>query len=127
MVAQNKSYELLYSSAEKRIYLAIKGFWKNTSVAPDYLEDLQKTIDLTVPGFSVLLDLRNMITHPQKVMCLHVEAHKLLMDAGLKIAASIEPDDHIFALQIDDMVNKSQLPLSRFTSYNQAEAWIKNQ
>ncbi|GHA64506.1 hypothetical protein [Pontibacter akesuensis] len=127
LVAHNQCYELLYDHNSNRIYLTIKGFWKNKSVASTYLSDLKKAIQLTKPGFTLLLDLHTMITHPPLVLSLHVEAQKLLVAAGLKLAASVDPADHIASLQIEDMANQSQMPIKRFSSLVEAEIWINSQ
>lgn len=127
LVAQNQCYELLYDAALNRIYFTIKGFWKSVKVAAEYLSDLKKALELAKPGFTLLLDLRTMITHPPQVLALHVEAQKLIVGAGLKTAASVNPTDRIATLQIEDMAAQSQMPLRHFSSMAKAEIWINRQ
>ncbi|WP_266203635.1 hypothetical protein [Pontibacter kalidii] len=125
LVARNKCYELLYMPLKNRIYLHIFGFWKSKSQAPEYYPDLQKALALMQPGgFSLLLDLRTMITHPQAVMGKHIEALGLLKEAGLRKAACVDPADRIASLQVNDTIVQSHLSTKRFTSYSEAEAWL---
>ena len=124
VVAQNHCYELLYDSMKNRIYFIIKGFWKNKEAVPHYLNDIQKALKLAKPGFSLLSDLRTMITHPQRLCRMHIEAQTLLRKAGLVRAASVEPVDRIATLQLQEIMTKSQVPLKRFSSCQEAEAWL---
>ncbi|WP_162054056.1 hypothetical protein [Pontibacter pamirensis] len=127
VVAQNQCYELLYDSVKNRIYFIIKGFWKNKEAVPHYLDDIQKALKLAKPGFNLLSDLRTMITHPQRLCRLHIEAQTLLRKAGLVRVASVEPVDRIATLQLKEIMSESQLPLRCFTSCKEAEAWLSNE
>ncbi|WP_460925953.1 hypothetical protein [Pontibacter brevis] len=88
---------------------------------------MQKAVKLARPGFSLLSDLQTMITHPQRLSSLHVEAQTLLVEAGLEKAASVEPKDRIATLQVKEITTKSQMPSRRFTSYQEAEAWLSSE
>jgi hypothetical protein len=123
-IAQNKCYEVLFDSEHNRVYLTIKGYWKNKEAVPHFVEDIQKVLKLTQPGFSLLSDLRTMITHPQGLKNLHLEVQALLTDAGLAKAACVEPTDRIAHLQVEDLNNKSRLHTRNFYSYTEAEAWL---
>jgi hypothetical protein len=127
IIAQNSCYEIMYESVLNRIYLTVKGFWKNKEAVPEYLEDVQKALKLTQPGFSLLSDMSTMITHPQRLSSLHLEVHKLLKQAGLTKAASVEPTDRIATLQVEDICNKSQFPCRVFASCSDAEVWLNAQ
>ncbi|RDV14374.1 hypothetical protein DXT99_14715 [Pontibacter diazotrophicus] len=126
VVAQNQCYELLYDSVKNRIYFIVKGFWKNKEAVPHYLKDIEKALKLAKPGFSLLSDLRTMITHPQRLCSMHIEAQTLLRKAGLNRVASVEPLDRIATLQLKEIMAKSELPLKRFTSCQEAETWLSN-
>lgn len=124
LIVSNECYELLYSNVNNRIYLTIKGFWKSRSKVPDFIPDLKKALKLAQTDFTLMADLRTMITHPQSVMSLHVEGYVLLKNAGMKKGANVEPDDRIATLQIEDTISQSDIPLKRFTSYTEAEEWL---
>lgn len=123
-IAQNKCYEVLFNREHNRVYLTIKGYWKNKEAVPHFVEDIQKALKLTQPGFSLLSDLRTMITHPQGLKSLHLEAQALLTEAGLAKAACVEPTDHIAHLQVEDLSNKSRLHARNFITYTEAEEWL---
>ncbi|ARS37058.1 hypothetical protein [Pontibacter actiniarum] len=94
---------------------------------PEFLPDVKKALLLTQPNFTLVNDLRNMITHPQSVMSLHVAAQTLVKEAGMKKGANIAPTDRIATLQVDDTLSQSHLPLRTFTSYSEAELWLDSQ
>lgn len=127
LVAQTKCYELLYNLSKNRIYLTINGFWKSRGIVSSFIPDLKKALQLTQPGFTLLADLRSMITHPQSVMALHIEGMTLIRQAGIRKGANIAPADHIATLQVEDTITQSHLPLRRFTSYSEAETWLDNE
>ena len=124
LIAHNKCYELLYAPYKNRLYLSIFGFWKNLDQIPSYTADLKKAQALLQPGFTLLLDLRTMITHPQVIMGLHVEVLELLRTAGLKKCACVDPTDRIAALQVEDTLVQSHLSSNRFSTHAEAEAWL---
>ncbi|AKD02831.1 hypothetical protein POKO110462_00955 [Pontibacter korlensis] len=124
LVAQNQCYKILYAPHQNRLYLSIHGFWKNKNAVPEYLPDLKRALLLVKPDFTLLLDTRTMITHPQAVMSLHVEAQTLLREAGMKKAACVDPADRIATLQLEDTFSQSRFSSRHFTSYAEAEAWL---
>lgn len=123
-VADNVCYTILYSSAANRIYLTLKGFWKNTECVPLYLQDLQKTLALTTDGFTILTDLQNMVTHPQEMKTIHEEAHLMVMEAGVSQVAHVVSEDKIANLQTNAIIQNSGLPVTNFTSIADADAWL---
>lgn len=127
LVADNPCYRLLYTPHQNRLYLGIRGYWKSKDQVPDYLTDLKKALLLLRTDFKLLLDLSTMITHPQAVLSLHVEALKLLQAAEPKKCACINPIDLIANLQVEDTLGQSHLPTRRFSSYAEAEAWLEQE
>jgi hypothetical protein len=127
LIAHNQYYELFYAPHKNRLYLSIFGFWKNADLVPDYVADLTKAQALLQPAFTLLLDLRTMITHPPAIMGLHVEILELLQIAGLKKCACVDPSDRIATLQIEDTLVQSHLPSERFSTYLEAEAWLEQE
>lgn len=121
-VAENACYDLLYDLPKNRIYFTIRGFWKNKEAVPNFLEDWRKIISLTMPGFTVLADLSAMLTQPQDLNKLHLEAQQLMVQAGVLQMAQIMPHDKIATLQVDQVYSKSEIPVCKFTSVQDAEA-----
>ena len=125
VVAHNPCYELIYDNSKNRIYLTVKGFWKNPEAVPHFLDDLQKALRLVRPDFSLLSDLRSMLTHPQLLSNLHIEAHHLIKAAGLVKAALVLPTDRIATLQAEDINSKSEIAFESFSTLAEAEVWLE--
>ncbi|TPE45570.1 hypothetical protein [Pontibacter mangrovi] len=124
LVSKNQHYELRFDSGKNRLYIGIYGFWKNRNDVPGYLSDLKKALILVNPGFTLLLDMRTLITHPPAVADMQAEAHKLLKEASLGKAACVFPIDHIATLQVEDMLGHGHFRCERFASVSEAEAWL---
>jgi len=124
VVAQNPCYELLYDRTINRVYLAVKGFWKNREAVPHFLDDIHKTLQLTRPRFSLVVDMRTMLTHPQRLNSLHVEAQNMIKKAGMVKAAQVVPTDRIATLQVEDINNKTSMCSEHFASLEEAERWL---
>lgn len=124
VVAHNPCYELIYDNSKNRIYLTVKGFWKNREAVPHFLDDLQKTLRLVKQDFSLVTDLRTMLTHPQRLSSLHIEAHNLIKAAGLAKAAIVVPTDRIATLQVEEINSKSEMASESFSTLVEAEIWL---
>lgn len=124
VVAHNTCYEVIYENSKNRIYLTVKGFWKSREAVTHFLNDLQKALRLVKPDFSLLTDMRTMLTHPQRLSSLHIEAHNLIKIAGLAKAAILVPTDRIATLQVEEINSKSAMASESFSSLAEAEAWL---
>ena len=123
-VALNDCYMMCYDKAKNRICFTIYGFWKNKECVSDFITDWQKALSISKPGFTCITDMRTMITHPQELSSLHIQAYKLLTDAGVKKVAHVMPTDKIAYLQVHSIYEKSSLPAKAFTNYEQADEWL---
>ncbi|MCJ8163755.1 hypothetical protein MKJ04_02810 [Pontibacter sp. E15-1] len=124
IVAHNPRYELLYDYSTNRVYLTVKGFWKNPEIVPQYLDDVQKALRMAKTGFSLLLDLRTMLTHPLRLSSLHIKARNMMQEAGPGKAAQVFPSDRIATLQVEEISGKTTLEAMTFTSIQKAKAWL---
>jgi hypothetical protein len=123
-VAKNVCYELSYNETKNRIYFKICGFWKNKECVSEFLNDWDRALELTQPGFTVLTDMRTMITHPQSLKSLHVEAQHKVKAAGVLHVAHIMSEDKIANLQIEAIADTTHLPSRNFDSLQEAEQWL---
>jgi hypothetical protein len=123
-IVSNSCYEILFDSSKNRIFLCIKGFWKNRDAVSDFLENIKKALSLTNPGFTILTDLQLMITHPQELNSLHEEAHNLIMEAGVRLVAHVVPADKIANLQTNSIAQTTGLPVHNFSTTHEAEEWL---
>lgn len=124
VVARNLCYEVVYDNRKNWIYLTVKGFWKNREAVPHFLDDVQKALRLVKPGFHLLTDMRTMLTHPQRLSSLHIEALKLIKATGMAKAAVVVPTDRIATLQVEEINSKSETPAESFSSLVEAEIWL---
>ncbi|WP_051359788.1 hypothetical protein [Adhaeribacter aquaticus] len=123
-VAQNPYYEFSYDPAKNRLYFKFLGYWKSPDVVPDYLQEWGHVIKLTKPGFTIVADVRNMITHPREVKQLHEKAIDLCIIAGVSHIAEVTPADKIAVLQTTGMADKAQLSYNRFPDVASADAYL---
>ena len=99
-VSDNQFYELAYDPHKNRIYMRINSYWKSPEVVPHYLSDWNKVIGLAAPGFTLLADFRNMITHPASVKELHEAVANRLVESRISYVAEVSPTDRIAVLQV---------------------------
>lgn len=125
-IAKNSCYELMYDSVKNRVHLVINGFWKSIDSVPEYFQDWKRTLLFIRPGFTLLADLTNMITHPQSVADLRVQVKSLIVQAGIKKAALVEPKDRIAVLQNQYIIKQTNLPAKCFATVKEAEAWLNS-
>ncbi|MCP2045319.1 hypothetical protein [Pontibacter sp. HSC-36F09] len=99
-VSDNQFYELAYDPEKNRIYMRINNYWKSPEVVPNYLNDWNKVIGLAAPGFTLLADFRNMITHPVSVKKMHEAVANKLLESNVSYVAEVSPTDRIAVLQV---------------------------
>ncbi|KAA9331896.1 hypothetical protein [Adhaeribacter soli] len=109
IITRNQFYELVYSPAKNRIYFTIRGYWRNPEQVPDFFADWQKALQQTQPGFTVLADLQEMITHPVAVKEMHFKVASSLLAAGISYIAEVSPIDKIAVLQTSSIIKENQL------------------
>ncbi|GGG10329.1 hypothetical protein [Pontibacter amylolyticus] len=123
-VVRNTCYEIGYDGIRNRLYFSILGFWKNTDIVPDFLKDWDRALQLVSPGFTLLIDMRTMITHPQQLTDLHEESQRKMRAAGLSRIANVMPLDKIASLQVADSIKKIELPSQHFETCEAAQQWL---
>ncbi|WP_018478872.1 hypothetical protein [Pontibacter roseus] len=99
-VSNNAYYELTYDRVKNRVYLRINNYWKSPEVVPNYLSDWDKVIQVAKPGYTLLADFRNMITHPTAVKAMHEAVVKRLAESKISYIAEVSPTDRIAVLQV---------------------------
>jgi len=124
MIAQNTCYNLVIDKAKNRIYFTINGYWKSKTAVPDLLTDWKKAVAQTQPDFTILTDMRTMITHPQEMNELHLAAQQIAMESGVKQVANVLPTDKIANLQAVSITTNTKLPSRNFNAIEEAESWL---
>ncbi|SIT89331.1 hypothetical protein [Pontibacter indicus] len=123
-VARNSCYEISYDSVRNRLYFNILGYWKNNDSVPEYLKDWDKALQLVSPGFTLLIDMRTMITHPQQLNTLHEQSQRKMRAAGLGSIANVMPTDRIASLQVADIIKRVDVPVQDFVTCEEAQHWL---
>lgn len=123
-IARNKCYVISYSEAKNRIYFSILGFWKNHKSVPEFLNDWDKALQMASPEFTMLVDMRTMITHPQHLYGLHEEALQKVRTARVIRVANVMPHDKIASLQAAEIIKSVELPTENFETCQAAERWL---
>jgi len=120
-------YKLAYDKHLNRVYFNMRGFWKSPEVVPHYLQDWFRALKQTEEGFSLLVDVSQMVTHPTALRQLHEKAIELSVIAGVSDIAEITPHDRIALLQTSSMAGKAKVRFSSFAHKAEAEAWLNHQ
>lgn len=123
-IARNKCYEISYSEIKNRLYFIVLGFWKNKESVPELLHDWEKALRLVTPGFTVLIDMRTMITHPQELNVLHEKFMQMVRDAGVSRVVNVTPNDKIASLQVGEIAVRSNLEIQTFDTFEAADKWL---
>ncbi|MBK6265520.1 hypothetical protein JKA74_10770 [Marivirga sp. S37H4] len=122
-IAENKQYTLQVDIDLNRAFLTIVGFWRSRADIPAYLEDWDQAIDLLKPGFTLLTDAREMVIHPSEVREIHAQAHKKIIEFGVKKVAEL-PNEEIAKLQLSGFSAQCGMPKENFSSKAEAMAWL---
>ena len=123
-IANNKYYSILIDKNKNRMYLTLFGFWKDRSVVPNYIEDIQKAIQELPKGYTVLTDVTQLKTPPQAISDLHTEAQKVVITSGLKRTAEVVSQDVIAKMALDRYSKRSGMQKGTFGNKDEAEAWL---
>ncbi len=125
MVAENEYYDAYVDKGRNRMYWTFRGFWKDVSVVPDYRIDNRKCLDMLLPGFTVLLDMREMKTPPADVIDLHMENLKAVENAGMKCQAQVI-DQAILKIAGSRVLREAHMEekMRQFNTVEEADNWL---
>lgn len=123
-VAHNACYGISYDAVKCRVYFDVIGFWKNHASVPEFLKDWDKVLQLVKKGFTMLVDMRTMITHPQQLNDLHKESMDKVLSAGVGRVAYVMPNDKIACFQVIDNGMNPELNTQQFSTCEEAEQWL---
>ncbi len=126
MITKTGVYSIYVSTEENRLYITLFGFWMSPAVAPDYVEDILKAIQLLNISFTVLVDMRNMQTPGHLLRDLHIKAQKVVVDAGGVRSAEVIPERISLELELEDYATDSLLIRKAFKDIKSAEIWLNS-
>ena len=125
VIANNEYYEMEVDRDKNRSYSIYRGYWESVDAVPHYLDDLRGVIKRLKPGFTTIIDLREMkIPHPD-VMKLLIEAQEIGEKSGFSRSARIvlTPLEKLATKRI--VSEASEKEKSReFNTVEEAEKWL---
>ncbi len=122
-IASNALYEIHVLPEKNRMKIRIIGFWRNPEVVPDYLSDLDKATKLLTSGFTVLADLREMLTHPTSVLDIHERGFQITKEAGVRCSAEVIDYD-MAKKQMDRMYRENMVKQNKFDTIEEATQFL---
>jgi len=125
VVAKNEYYEMEVDKEKNRSYSKYIGYWESVNAVPNYLEDIRAVIRRLKPGFTTVIDLREMkIPHPE-VINLMIQAQGIGEDGGFSKSARIvlAPLEKLATKRIVNEANVKEKS-REFNSVEEAEAWL---
>lgn len=123
-IASNTYYDLSYDASKNRIYLNLKGFWPNEQSVSHYLKDWQRVLALTQPKFTVVTNMIDAKTYTKEIMTVHEQAQRLITNADVLQVAEVLNESAFLDAQAKALIQKSQMPRSKFKSLAEAETWL---
>lgn len=124
-LVKNEYYETFVDTEKNRLYSIYRGFWKSKSDFPDYIENTNRAMSFLRPGFTSLVDLREMKIPPPEIAELMVEAQKISAEAGFSRGARIV--DAAIAKTATGRVSResdAEEKIRTFDNWEEAEAWL---
>jgi hypothetical protein len=124
-IVENDYYAAYVDKSRNRMYWTLRGFWKDVSVVPDYKIDNRKCLDMLLPGFTVLLDIRELKTPPADVIDLHMENLKAVENAGMKYQAQVL-DQAILKIAGSRVLREAHMEekMRQFNTIEEADSWL---
>jgi hypothetical protein len=122
-IAKTDYYTIEVDKTKNRIYYTPIGFWRNGSVVPNYLSDIQKALNAVTPGFTFLADVRALKIPPQEVQALFKQAQEKAKAAGLSKTAEVLPKS-LLRLAVERTSKETKIQRQGFATIKDAEVWL---
>jgi hypothetical protein len=124
-LVKNEYYETFVDTEKNRLYSIYRGFWRSKSDFPNYIENTKRAMSFLTPGFTSLVDLREMKIPPPEIAELMVEAQKISAEAGFSRGARIV-DGAIVKIATGRVSRESEAEekVRTFDNWEEAEAWL---
>jgi hypothetical protein len=126
LIADTEFYKLEVDSAENRSFSIYRGFWPdNEEFKKNYLANMQKLVSRLRPGFTTVVDIRELKIPAQGVMETIIKVQELIKNAGVKKSARIS-DQPIQTLAADRVGRENEMKETTrtFNSLPEALAWL---
>lgn len=122
-IAQTDKYQILINPLRNRVFVQIKGLWIKAESVPTYLSDWDLALEKLKPGFTAVIDLRNMILSPASIKEIHRQVQQKMASKGVRKIAELTPGN-LFQTK-DQKKNSNEIPVRRkFADIKEAERWL---
>ena len=121
-IASTEFYTIGIDKAKNRLFIIYKGAWIKPAQVPDFVKDHARACALLSPGFTALIDVRQM-----ESMLLTDFVHQVQMDsirAGIRKAARVYDRPTFIQVQAEHIRKKTGLNQKAFDNVADAEAWL---
>ncbi len=126
LIADTEFYKLEVDSAENRSFSIYRGFWPDTEeFKKNYLANMQKLVSRLRPGFTTVVDIRELKIPAQGVMETIIKVQEMIKNAGVKRSARIS-DQAIQTIAADRVGRENEMKETTrtFNSLPEALAWL---
>jgi hypothetical protein len=123
-ISTQKLYSVSTDKSKNRITLAIHDHWVDIRKVPDYFKDLEKALETLKPGFTALIDIRDMEPPSYDDINLHRKAYLHLRKTGLKKLALVVPANPGDKVALIRFVNLFGDEMHEFTDEKSAKEWL---
>jgi len=124
-IANNEYYEMEVDREKNRSYSKYKGYWKSVDEVPNYLDDIRRVINRLKPGFTTVIDLKEMKIPPPEVMELMIKAQEIGEKSGFSRSARIvlTPLEKLATKRIVSEASVKEKS-REFNTVEEAEKWL---
>lgn len=124
VITKNDYYTITVDQSKNRGYLTLKGYWGSPSDIPNYISDVQASIQKLSKGFTLLVDLTQYNGTSAELYHVHIESLKLAVSAGLSRAAEVFSKNPLLKVLFDTYSKESGANTMAFQDDTQAEKWL---
>ena len=126
-IAKNEYYEAYVDEEVNRMYWVMRGHWKKLSDVPDFRKHNRETIGCLKPGFTAVIDMREMEIPGAEVLDLMLQVTRDSEEAGKGRQAHIINKEDMEAVRASRGVMKEadmDLKMMQFGTFEEAIEWL---
>lgn len=121
-VASTDFYRIEVDQERNRLFLTFRGSWIKPEQVPHYLEDHSAAVGLLSPGFTALVELREI---EAMLLSDYLEESQIdAVKAGIKKAARVYGERALIKTQTDRINKRTGLRSQAFKDPKEAEEWL---
>jgi hypothetical protein len=126
MKFESEVYNLEYDAEKNRIYVTLFGFWESPEQLASAEAAWGKMLAATEPGFTVLVDVRKMVTPTPEVLEHFKKTQERVKRAGISRRAEVMSESVIAKMATQKVSERSGIDVlsKQFTDPAEAEAWL---